>query len=61
MEKPDFKHYTKFLFVKILRSFLDEKISPSPLTGKIFSVQWRGHKISLLVISYMPPNQKKGG
>ena len=35
--------------------------SPSPVTGKVFSVQWRGHKISFWVINYMPPNQKKKG
>ena len=39
LEKPDFKHHTKCAFVEILWSFLDKMISPSPVTGKIFSVQ----------------------
>ena len=30
------------------------------MTGKIFSVQWKGHKISFWMINYMSPNQKKG-
>ena len=55
-----FKRHTKCTFMKILWSFLDEKIPHSPVTGKILSVQWRGHKISFWVINYMPPNQKKG-
>ena len=46
--------------MKIFWSFLDEIIFLSPVTGKIFAVQWRGHKISFSVISYMLPNQKKG-
>ena len=46
--------------MKILWLFLDEKIPPSPVTGKIVSVQWREHKFSFWMINYMPPNQKKG-
>ena len=61
LEKPDFKHHRKCAFAKILWSFLDEMISPSLVTGKIFSVQWRGHKISFWVINFIPPNQKKRG
>ena len=35
--------------------------SPSPVAGKIFCAQWRGHKISFWVINYIPSNQTKGG
>ena len=59
MEKPGFKYHIKCTFMKILWSFIDEKISPTPVTGKIVSVQWRGRKVSFWVINYMSPKREK--
>ena len=58
--EPDFKRYTKCTFMKIFWSFLDEKIPPPLMTGKIVSVQWRGHKFRFEWLITCPQTRKKG-
>ena len=58
LEKSDFKHHTKCAFMKVLWSFFDEKISPSPMTGKIVTSTTI---VTFWMTSYMPQSQQKRG